>query len=114
MIDATMAYGPGMTMSQHVELTVEEESYFPRSARIIKTVMQPDSPPSNTHRLEMYSNVAVVRSKLNTAEGSRSAVVPTGVAITDLGCARVSLPDAVLVRPCFRGRTALPVLRSLR
>jgi hypothetical protein len=86
VIDASMIYGQGFTMSQHIELTVEEESYFPRSMRLVKKVMQPDS-TSFEHLVEvdMFSNVAVVTSKLNNQAGSRRAVVPTGVAITDVG-----------------------------
>ena len=40
-IDASLAYGPGVVMKQHVELTLEEESYFPRELHIVKTVSQP-------------------------------------------------------------------------
>jgi hypothetical protein len=85
-IDASMAYGPGLTMSQHIELLVEEESFFPRSLHIVKNVMQPDS-TSFEHKIdvEMYSNVAVVSSLINKQAGSRRVVVPTGIAVSDVG-----------------------------
>jgi len=85
-IDATMAYGPGVTMKQHIELTVEEESFFPRSLHIMKTVIQPDSQFfEHSVDVEMYSNVAVVASKIREQDGLRKIVVPTGTAISDLG-----------------------------
>lgn len=85
-MDAEMAYGQGVTMKQHCELTVEEESYFPRALHITKTVSQPDG-TSFDHKIEveMFSNVAVVTSMLRDQAGSRRVVVPTGVSIQDLG-----------------------------
>lgn len=85
-IDSELAYGPGVTMKQHAELTVEEESYFPRTLHIVKTVVQPDG-QSFDHKIdvEMFSNVAVITSMLRDQGGSRRAVVPTGVSIQDLG-----------------------------
>jgi hypothetical protein len=85
-VDAQMTYMQGVTMKQHCELTVEEESYFPRKLRITKTVAQPDGKTfEHIIDVEMFSNVAVVTSTLNNTAGSRRAVVPTGVAIEDLG-----------------------------
>jgi hypothetical protein len=85
-IDGELAYGPGVMMKQHCELTVEEESYFPRTLHITKSVSQPDGQTFD-HKIdvEMFSNVAVVTSMLRDQAGSRRAVVPTGVAIQDLG-----------------------------
>jgi hypothetical protein len=85
-IDATMTYGPGVTMDQHCELTLEEESYFPRTLHIKKTVKQPDG-QGFTHSIdiEMFSNVAVVTSMLRDQAGNKRVVVPTGVSIEDLG-----------------------------
>src|SRR5262245_35251299 len=85
-MDSEMAYGPGVTMQQHVELTVEEESFFPRTAHIVKVVSQPDG-TSFEHKIdvEMFSNVAVVTSMLRDQAGGRKLVVPTGVGIQDLG-----------------------------
>jgi hypothetical protein len=85
-VDAELAYGPGVVMKQHCELTVEEESYFPRTLHILKTVAQPDGQSfQHTIDVEMFSNVAVVTSMLRDQAGSRRVVVPTGVAIEDLG-----------------------------
>jgi hypothetical protein len=85
-IDATMTYGPGVTMDQHCELTLEEESYFPRTLHIKKTVAQPDGQGfTHTIDIEMFSNVAVVTSMLRDQAGNKRVVVPTGVAIEDLG-----------------------------
>jgi hypothetical protein len=85
-VDANLKYGEGVTMKQHLELTLEEESFFPRSLHLLKTITQPDSQFFN-HQVdvEMYSNVAVVSSKLRDQVGSRRIVVPSGVALTDLG-----------------------------
>lgn len=85
-IDADMTYGVGVTMVQHCELTVEEESYYPRSLHITKTVHQPDG-KTFEHKIdvEMFSNVAVVTSTLNDVAGGKNLVVPTGVPIEDLG-----------------------------
>lgn len=85
-IDAQLTYGPGVTMAQHCELTVEEESYFPRTLHIKKTITQPNAQSfEHTIDVEMFSNVAVVTSLLGGQSGSRRLVVPTGVAIEDLG-----------------------------
>jgi len=85
-VDAELAYGPGVVMKQHCELTVEEESYFPRTLHILKTIAQPDGQAfQHTIDVEMFSNVAVVTSMLRDQAGSRCLVVPTGVAIEDLG-----------------------------
>ena len=85
-IDNELSYGPGVTMKQHCELTVEEESYFPRTLHITKSVAQPDGQKFD-HQIdvEMFSNVAVVTSMLRDQSGSKRAVVPTGVGIQDLG-----------------------------
>ncbi|HKW14894.1 MAG TPA: hypothetical protein VJS69_10455 [Candidatus Krumholzibacteria bacterium] len=85
-IDAKLAYGPGVTMTQHVELTVEEESYFPRTLHIKKTVAQPDGQSfDHVIDVEMFSNVAEVTSTLRDQAGNKRLVVPTGVSIEDLG-----------------------------
>ena len=85
-IEASMSYGPGVRMTQLIELLLEEESYFPRTLHVSKTVEQPDG-QSFEHLidLEMISNVAVVSSRINNQEGSRRAVVPTGVSVFDVG-----------------------------
>jgi hypothetical protein len=74
-------------MTQHIELTVEEESYFPRTLHITKTVSQPNGSETFTHKIdvEMFSNVAVVNTLLRDQPGAKQVVVPTGVAIEDLG-----------------------------
>jgi hypothetical protein len=86
VIDAAMEYGHGVTMKQHAELTLEEESFFPRSLHVVKNVAEADS-NSFAHEIdvEMYANVAVVSSALRGQRGSRRLVVPTGVAFSDLG-----------------------------
>ena len=86
LIDASMTYGQGVAMKQHAELTVEEESYFPRVLHILKTVSQLDG-QSFEHKIdvEMFANVAVESSTLRDQSNSRRVVVPTGVAIADLG-----------------------------
>jgi len=85
-IDSALDYGPGVVMKQHVELTVEEESYFPRELHITKTVSQPDG-TSFQHQIDlrMFANVAVVKSVLRGIPGGKTLVVPTGVAVEDLG-----------------------------
>jgi hypothetical protein len=85
-VDAVLVYAPGFTMTQHCELTVEEESYFPRTIHIKKTIAQPNA-ESFVHSIdvEMFSNVAVVNSMLRGEAGSKRLVVPTGVAIQDVG-----------------------------
>lgn len=85
-IDASLTYGPGVVMKQRVELLVEEESFFPRTLHVRKTVAQPDGTSfEHVIDLEMISNVAVVNSEINNQQGSRRAVVPTGVGVCDVG-----------------------------
>lgn len=86
VIDASMAYGSGVTMSQRIEMSLEEESFFPRAVHIVKTVMQPDSSKfEHSIDIDMVSNVAVVSSKLNGKGESRRVVVPIGIPVAEVG-----------------------------
>jgi hypothetical protein len=83
--DNSISFAQGAAMSQKVELTLDEESRFPRSLHVVKTVQQPDG--SFEHRIDvtLFANVAVVASELRGVGESRRIVVPTGTAIQDLG-----------------------------
>ncbi|HEX6791179.1 MAG TPA: hypothetical protein VF247_07715 [Candidatus Krumholzibacteria bacterium] len=85
-IDAEMAYGPGVSMKQHIVLKLEEESFYPRSLHIAKTIIQPDSTKfEHTVDVDMVSNVAVVSSLLNGKGDSRRQVLPTGIPMCEVG-----------------------------
>jgi len=85
-IVAVMTYGEGVSMTQHIELVLEEESFFPRTLKVEKTVSQGEKGDFDQEiSVEMFSNLAVVRSKLGGKESERRIVVPTGIAITDVG-----------------------------
>lgn len=66
-------------------LTLDEESYFPRSYRADKTIKQPDEEFTHTLTVEMYANVAVLGSELRGRADSRRVVVPAGTAILEVG-----------------------------
>ena len=66
-------------------LTIEEESYFPRSYRADKTIKQPKEEMTHAITVDMYANVAVLGSELRGAQDSRRVVVPAGTAVQEIG-----------------------------
>jgi hypothetical protein len=80
-----MSFAPGVVMSQKMELTLEDESRFPRSLHVVKTIAEPNG--SFEHRIDvnLFANVAVVASELRGVSGSRRIVVPAGTAVQDVG-----------------------------
>ncbi len=76
---------PAVTMTTRSELTIEEESYFPRSYRADKTITQPDEEFVHALTVDMYANVAVLGSELRGTKDSRRVVVPAGTAIQEVG-----------------------------
>jgi hypothetical protein len=66
-------------------LTLEEESYFPRSYRADKSVKQPQEEMAHAITVDMYANVAVLGSELRGLNDSRSVVVPAGTAVQEVG-----------------------------
>ena len=84
-IESALTYGQGVGLSQKTELTLEDESHFPRTLHVIKTITQPSGSFEHRIDVEMFANVAVVSSSLNNVKDSRQVVVPTGLALEELG-----------------------------
>jgi hypothetical protein len=81
----TVVRTPSVTMTNRSELTLEEESYFPRSYRSTKTVKQPTEEFTHTISVEMFANVAVLASELRGTAGTQRVVVPAGTALLEVG-----------------------------
>jgi hypothetical protein len=81
----TVARSSAVTMTNRSELVIEEESYFPRSYRADKTIQQPSEAFTHAITVDMYANVAFLTSELRGSKGSRRLVVPTGLAIQEVG-----------------------------
>jgi hypothetical protein len=80
-----VARTPTVTMTNKSELTLEEESYFPRSYRSAKTVKQPTEEFTHTIKVDMFANVAVLESELRGTKGTQRVVVPAGTGILEVG-----------------------------
>jgi len=81
----SLGFSPGMGMSSKAELTLDEESHFPRTLHVEKRIAQAGTSFEHRIDVEMFANVAVVSSELRGVRESRRVVVPTGVAIQDMG-----------------------------
>jgi hypothetical protein len=95
---------PGVTMTTRSQLTLEEESYFPRSYRADKTVRQPDDEFVHTLTVDMVANVAVLGSELRGAKNSRRVVVPAGTAIQEVGTVHPWYQLLFWIDPASEGR----------
>jgi hypothetical protein len=80
-----MSFAPGVGMEQKIDLALEEESHFPRSLHIAKTVKHPDGGFEHRIDVSFFANVAVVGSTLRGVSNSRRIVVPAGIAVQDVG-----------------------------
>jgi hypothetical protein len=76
---------PGVTMAQKSDLTLEEESYFPLSLRVAKTVSQGKETFDHTMSVDMFANVAVIETELRGVKETRRVVVPAGTPIQEIG-----------------------------
>lgn len=77
----------GATYNFTTRLVLDEESYFPRSFRSDRAVVQAADTMHFTYTVEMFSNVAVVASEIAGRTDSRRIVVPTGLPVVELGAA---------------------------
>jgi hypothetical protein len=77
--------GPNLSVNEKIDLTLEEESYFPRSLQSTKTMTHGSESFDHKVSVEMFANVAVIESELRGAAGTRRVVVPTGLAVQGVG-----------------------------
>ena len=84
-IENELTYGQGVALSQKTELTIEDESTFPRTLHVVKTIAQPGGGFEHRIDVEMFSNVAVVTTTLRDVKETQRVVVPTGIALEELG-----------------------------
>jgi len=80
-----LASNQGVGMDQEIALVVEEESYFPRTLDVVKTITQGTGSFQHTIKLEMVSNVAVLETAIGTAASTKRIVVPAGIAVQEMG-----------------------------
>lgn len=84
-VDADFGPVPDVSIQQDVDLTLQDESYFPMKYRQERHVRQKDSGTDVTVEVEMFSNVAVIRTSTPNSSSSRNVVVPTGAAFLETG-----------------------------
>jgi hypothetical protein len=73
--------GPNLRVNEAIDLTLEEESYFPRSLQTTRTVTHGTESFDHKISVEMFANVAVIKSEIRGAQETRRVVVPTGLAV---------------------------------
>ena len=95
------------------QLTIEEESYFPRAYRADKTVTQPQEEIAHAITVDMFANVAVLGSEMGGRKDSRHCRQPAGLgpagpdrAHADL--VPLPLPPGVAARAVVARRDRLP------
>jgi hypothetical protein len=81
----TVVQNGAVMLTNRSNLTIEEESYFPRAYRADKTIKQPQEEFVHTLTVDMFANLAVLGSELRGAKDTRRVVVPTGTAIQEVG-----------------------------
>jgi hypothetical protein len=84
-VHGTTSEAPGIDLVQQSTLVLDEESYFPRTLRADKTIIQPTDTLRIAFTVDMFSNVAVLASNLSGRVDSRRVVVPTGVPVIEVG-----------------------------
>jgi hypothetical protein len=77
--------GPNVRVNEKIDLTLEEESYFPRSLQSVRTMSHGSESFDHKVSVEMFANVAVIGSEIRGVADTRRIVVPTGLAIQGIG-----------------------------
>lgn len=83
---ATTRPAEGLEMVTETDLLLEEESYFPIRFGMKKVIRRAGREKNMEHVIdvEMFANVAVVRSNLGTREDTTRLVLPSGTAFVSL------------------------------
>lgn len=76
-----------VTIVIETELVLEAESHFPISYKTTKEIDQGGNKYTQEMDFELYSNVAVVRSRAGNGENTTRIVLPTGAAFVDANAA---------------------------
>ncbi len=77
--------GPDVRVNDKIDLTLEEESYFPRSLQSVRTVTRGTESFDHKISVEMFANVAVIGSEIRGLGDTRRVIVPTGLALQSVG-----------------------------
>jgi len=80
-----MTFADNMRMVTTVLLTLEEESYFPRSLRLSKLMDSGTTSFEHKTNIDMVSNVAIVTTELNKKHESYKRVLPLGTPFIEIG-----------------------------
>lgn len=83
VLDMTPAENTGM--KETVDLTVQADSYFPLRFSMVKKVRMGESGTELHTDIEMFANLAVVKTTTPGSSGTRKVVVPTGAAFVETG-----------------------------
>jgi len=73
-----------VTLFGNAQLVLEDESYFPRSFRSERDMVQTTDTTRITYTAEVFSNVVVLESDMRGRKDTRRVVVPAGVPIVEL------------------------------
>lgn len=83
--NVTLEPGPDMRVNDKIDLTLEEESYFPRSLQSVRTVTRGSESFDHKISVDMFANVAVIGSEVRGLSETRRVIVPTGLAVQSVG-----------------------------
>jgi hypothetical protein len=75
----------GVRYRQESTLTLDEDSYFPRTLVSDKDIMQPADTVEIQYTVDMFSNLAAVGSRMGSRRDEKRLVVPSGVAVVEMG-----------------------------
>jgi hypothetical protein len=73
----------GVAIDEDVDLELEEESRFPRELEMDKTMRQGEQVMEQEVSIELFANVAVVKTKLPTSSETRNVVLPSGTPLVE-------------------------------
>jgi hypothetical protein len=82
-LDITPAEDTGM--KETVDLTLQADSYFPLRLSMVKKIRVSDSNTELDTDIEMFANLAVIKTTTPGSSGTRRVVVPTGGAFVETG-----------------------------
>lgn len=77
----TLVPAEGVEIRLETELVLEAESYFPMSHRLKKNVTQGGSQLTQETEIELFANVAVIRSRRGESEEVEKKILPAGAAL---------------------------------
>jgi len=84
-VDLDLSPAEDTGMKETVALIIQADSYFPLRSSVVKKVRMGDSNTELDTDIEMFANLAVIKTSTPGSSGTRKVVVPTGAAFIETG-----------------------------